>query len=352
MKRIHAALLLALGLGLLSPFARADAIDDLLRQELSVHRVPGAALKIRRDGKTIKTACYGFANLELAVPVTTNGVFEIGSVTKQFTAACILLLQQEGKISIADPIQRYLRETPAAWNGITIRQLLSHTSGIKSYTGLDGFEWRRHLTQAQFIQAIGAQPLDFAAGESWKYSNSGYNLLGYIVENVSGMSYWDFLRAKILNPLGMTASTDRNPSTIITNRAAGYEQTNHLHINRDYDLTDVFSAGAMVSTVEDLARWDAALDTMNLLTDASKLTMWKPQLLNDGRPTKYGFGWFIETVEGHRVVGHGGATSGFSSSIQRFPDDHVTVILLTNTDEMVATTLARKAAMLILKAPK
>lgn len=349
MKRICAVLLLALGLALPPSSVRADAIDDLLRQELAAHRIPGAALKILRHGIPVKTACYGFANLELAVPVFTNTVFEIGSVTKQFTAACILLLQQQGKLSLEDPINRYLPDAPPVWKGITIRHLLSHTSGIKSYTGLDGFEWRRHLTQAQFIERLGALPLEFAAGDSWKYSNSGYNLLGYIVENVSGRNYWDFLRANILQPAGMIATTDRNPRTIIPNRAAGYEQTNHIHINRDYDLTDVFSAGAMVSTIEDLARWNATLDTTNLLTAASKALMWKLQLLNDGKPTKYGLGWFIETVEGHRVIGHGGATSGFSSSIQRFPDDDLTVILLTNTDEMIGTTLARKIAFSVFK---
>ena len=184
--------------------------------------------------------------------------------------------------------------------------------------------------------------MDFAPGDAWKYSNSGYNLLGYIVENVSGTNYWQFLREHILQPLGMNATTDRNPGVIITNRAAGYEQTNHVHINRDYDLTDVFAAGALVSTIGDLARWNAALDSTNLLTAESKALMWKPQLLNDGKPTNYGFGWFVETVEGRHVNGHGGATSGFSASIQRFPDADLTVILLTNTDEMFATSLARQ----------
>jgi D-alanyl-D-alanine carboxypeptidase len=328
--------------------ASADQIDDLLVTEMRTRRIPGAALALIQHGVVVKTACYGLANLELGMPVTTNTVFEIGSITKQFTAACILLLQQQGKLSVEDRIASYLKNTPAAWSNITIRHLLTHTSGIKSYTGLDGFEWRRHLTQDQFIKRLGEQEMEFLPGAAWRYSNSGFNLLGYIVENVSGTNYLQFLRGQLLQPLGMSATTDRNPSVLIPNRAAGYEQTNQIHINRDYDLTDVFSAGALVSTISDLARWNAALDSTNLLSAASKASMWQPQTLNDGKPTRYGFGWFIETIEKHRVIGHGGATSGFSASIQRFQDDQLTVLLLTNTDEMIATSLARQVALLYL----
>jgi len=348
MKSLRAAAPVVLLFALLLLPAEADEVDKLLLKEMAAHRIPGAALKIISQGVEVKTACYGRANLELNVPVTTNTVFEIGSVTKQFTAACILLLQQQGKLSVEDRIASHLKHIPAAWTNITIRHLLTHTSGIKSYTGLDGFEWRRHLTQDQFIKTLGEQTLESAPGDSWKYSNSGFSLLGYVVENVSGTNYWQFLHDQILQPLGMYATTDRNPGVLITNRAAGYAQTNHVYINRDYDLTDVFSAGALVSTIGDLTRWNASLDSTGLLTAESKSLMWTPQPLNDGKPTKYGFGWFVETVDGSRVNGHGGATSGFSASIQRFPDDKLTVILLTNTDEMIATSLARQLARLYL----
>jgi D-alanyl-D-alanine carboxypeptidase len=351
MKFLPVALLPVVCLTGLTQTARADSVDDLIIREMSSHGIPGAALKIIQNGLTVKTACYGFANIELAVPVTTNTVFEIGSMTKQFTATCILLLQQEGKLSVEDRISRYLPHTPPAWTNITIRHLLTHTSGSRSYTGLDGFEWRRHLTQEQFIRALGRQPLDFPPGDSWKYSNSGYNLLGYVVENVSGTNFWQFLQTQVFDPVGMKSSVDRNPSSIITNRAAGYEKTNHYCINRDYDLTDVFAAGALVSNVEDLANWSTALDATNILHADSKSLMWRPQLLKDGRTTNYGFGWFIETVGGRHVIGHGGSTSGFSASIQRFQDENLTVVLLTNTDEMLATSLARKVAMLQLEHP-
>lgn len=329
--------------------ARADQVDDYVRDQMAKRRIPAVVVKVVQAGQDVKTSAYGLANLELGVPVTTNSVFEIGSVTKQFTATCILLLAQDGKLSVDDLIAKHLPRVPETWSNVTIRHLLTHTSGIKSYTGLDGFALTRHLTQTQFIAAIGQRPPEFQPGESWKYSNTGYSLLGHIIENTSGMSYWQFLRERILIPLGMNSTTDRNPSVIITNRVTGYEQTNRLHINRDYDVTDVFSAGAIVSTVGDLAKWNLALETETVLSAASKSTAWSPQKLTSGKVTTYGFGWYVDTAAGRRVIGHGGQTSGFSASVQRFPDDQLFVIVLTNTDESLATSLARSVAAFYFK---
>jgi D-alanyl-D-alanine carboxypeptidase len=337
---------------LLSQAARADRVDQYLKSQMKEHRIPGLALKIIQDGKPIKTAAYGLANKELNVPVQPDTVFEIGSITKQFTAAGILMLAQDGKLSVDDKISKYLQNTPAAWSNVTIRHLLTHTSGIKSYTGLNGFQIWRHLTQAQFIAAIGKQPMEFAPGDSWKYCNTGYNLLGYIIENVSGQNYWDYMTQRIFQPLGMRATTNRLASIVIPNRASGYEQTNHVWINRDTDLTEIFSAGAIASTVGDLAKWNASLDTDRLLTAASKAQMWTPVKLNNGTTKTYGFGWNIVELQGHKNIGHGGSTSGFSASIQRFPDDHLAVIILSNTDEEIATTLAKKIATFYFKKPR
>lgn len=329
--------------------ARADRVDDYVRSEMAKRGIPGVALKIIRDGKTIKTATYGLANLELNAPVKAETVFEIGSITKQFTAAGILLLVQDGKLSVDDRISRHLKDTPASWANITVRHLLTHTSGLKNYTGLDGFQLTKHLTQEQFIKAIGVQPLDFAPGESWKYCNTAFNLLGYIIENVSGKPYWDFMSERIFHPVGMHSTTNRLPGLIITNRADGYEQTNHVHNNRDYDLTDIFAAGATASTIGDLAKWNTALDGEKLLSAHTKETMWTPTKLNSGKATTYGFGWFIDPLEGHKNIGHGGSTSGFSATIQRFPDDKLAIIILSNTDESVATPMAKKLATFYLK---
>lgn len=328
----------------LTPRLRADPVEDYLRAQMSAHRIPGLALTVLRHGERIKTATYGWADLEQEVPVRPETVFEIGSLTKQFTAAGILLLAQEGKLSVDDRISKHLSNPPATWSEITIRHLLTHGSGIKSYTGLSGFELTRHLTQAQFIAALRDLPLEFAPGTAYAYCNSGYSLLGYIIENVSGTNYWSFMRTRIFQPLGMDATTDRLPQTIIPHRAHGYEQTNRVWINRDYDLTDIFAAGAIVSTVGDLARWSVALDGTQLLIAASKTAMWTPGENTKSRQSQYGFGWSLGSLDGHKNIGHGGATSGFSASHQRFPDDDLVVIILTNTDEQIATTLARKVA--------
>ena len=340
-------LILLAVLGLAAP-GRCDAVDDLMADAMRHHPIPGAALAIVRGGQTVKTAAYGMANLERRAPATTQTVFEIGSVTKQFTAAAVLLLAQQAKLAVDDKISRHLKDTPASWSGITIRQLLTHTSGLKNYTGLHGFELARHLTRAQFIAQIAAQPLDFAPGEKWSYCNTGYNLLGWIIENVSGKSYGEFLQQNIFAPLGMTATARRDPGAPLPLRATGY-QTNRAgrFIVRDPDLTDVFSAGALVSTVGDLAKWNAALDTDGLLTPASRAAMWTPVRLNNGTTHPYGFGWFLEPWQGHANIGHSGSTAGFSASLQRFPEAGLTVILLTNSDEFdMATKLAREIAAL------
>ena len=298
-----------------------------------------------QKGRVVKMKGYGMASIEFDVPVTGDTVFEIGSVTKQFTAAGILLLAQEGKLSVDDTIGKHLPDIPGAWANITIRHLLHHTSGIKSYTGLNGFELTKRLTQQQFIARLAPLPLEFEPGAKWKYCNTGYNLLGFIIENVSGKKYLEFLGERIFMPLGMAATTNREPGDIVPNRADGYEKKNGVLINRDYDLTDIFSAGEMISTVGDLARWDAALDGDKLLSAASKAQMWTSGVLNNGSTTGYGFGWRVAPFEGTKNVGHGGSTSGFSASLQRFPDDNVTVIVLCNSgEEGVATSLARSIA--------
>ncbi|MGH7969798.1 MAG: serine hydrolase domain-containing protein, partial [Limisphaerales bacterium] len=328
MQRV-AVICLAFQLLAIAGGAHADEVDDYIRAEMKERQIPGADLAIVQDGRVVKRAEFGLANVELNVRVNTNTVFEIGSLTKQLTAAGILLLSEEGKLDINAPIHQYLKGTPGAWRDITVRHLLTHTSGIKSYTGLDGFELRRHLTQAQFIAAIGALPLEFQPGDSWKYSNTGYSLLGYIIENITGKTYWNFMSARIFGPLQMSSTTNRLPALVLPNRASGYEHTEHVLINRDYDLTDVFSAGSVVSTVGDLLRWNASLDGGTILSPESRKEMWTPAKLNDGKPTRYGFGWRIDTVEGHANIGHGGSTSGFSATLQRFPEDRLAIIILT-----------------------
>jgi len=329
----------------------ADPVDDAVKNVMNAHQIPGLVLQVVQHGQTIKTAAYGQANLEWNIPATSDTVFEIGSITKQFTAACILILMQDGKLSLDDPISRYLTNTPAGWSDITIRHLLTHTSGITNYTGLDGFELSRHLTQAEFIAKIGGQPKLFAAGNRFSYCNTGYNLLGFIVENVSGQPYWDFLTARILQPLGMTSTVKREPGRILARRAAGYDLVEGRLVNRDVNYTDLFSAGEIASTMGDLMKWNVGLDSDKILGPAAKSQWWTPGKLTDGTPTGYGFGWFLTPLDGHRCQAHGGATSGFSAANQRFPDDGLEVVILSNSgEEGVAISVAQAVAKIYLPA--
>jgi len=323
----------------------ADPVDDYLKTQMQQRRIPGVTLAVVRDGKTIKAQGYGLANLELNVPVTQQSVFEIGSITKQFTAAAILMLVEAGKLGLDDKISKHLQGCPAAWSSVTIRHLLTHTSGLKNYTGLSGFEVSRELDAPKFIATLAPHPLDFAPGESFSYCNSGYNLLGYIIEEVSGQSYWQFLSERIFKPLGMITCQSRDLKTVITNRVSGYELEKGILVNRDSDLTDVFAAGAIVSTARDLMKWNAALDTDKVLSRSSRAEMWKPVRLNDGKTYPYGFGWRLNDYRGLQNIGHSGSTSGFCASLQRFPDHKLSVIVLCNLGEQgLATLLARGVA--------
>lgn len=330
--------------------AAADKVDRAIEADLKQHPVPGLAIEVIRHGKCIKRAGYGLANLEWQTRVTPRTVFEIGSITKQFTAAGVLMLVQDGKLSLDDKISAHLTDTPASWKDITVRHLLTHTSGIPNYTPLDGFELTKHLTQSQFVKQIGAYPLEFQPGDKWHYCNSGFNLLAFIIENVSGTNYWTYMSNRVFIPLGMNFTTRRDPPAIVPYRASGYETNDKGgYITRDYDLTDLFGAGAIVSTIDDMAKWNANLDSQTLLTAATEESMWTPVKLNGGKTYEYGFGWFLSPYQGRKNIGHGGSTSGFSASIQRFPDDGLAVIVLTNSNEEgVATRIAKEVASLYL----
>jgi D-alanyl-D-alanine carboxypeptidase len=343
---------------LLAVRVSAGQIESLLQSEMQAHHVVGMTCLVIKNGRSVTRFFAGSANLEWPSRVDADTEFEIGSVSKQFAAASILLLIQDGKLSLDDNITKFFTNAPAAWKDIKVRNLLSHTSGIRNYDGLDGFELRQHLTQAQFIERLAAQPMTFAPGEKWSYCNSGYNLLGYIVENVSGKNYWDFLQERIFTPLQMTHTTRRDPWQVIPHRATGYVFNNGVQTVRDYDITDLFAAGAIVSTIGDLAKWDAALINNTLLKESSRDVWWTPALLNNGNaidnnrhgePGSYGFGWFISTVNGHRNIGHSGITSGFSAANELFPDDRLVIIILSNTDEgTFAGEVANKVARVML----
>jgi CubicO group peptidase (beta-lactamase class C family) len=319
--------------------------DEWLKTEMAKENIPGLSLAVVKDGKPVKVQGYGLANVELNVPVMPETVFEIGSVTKQFTASLILLLAEDGKLTLEDRVQQHLHGLPASWPAITLRHLLTHTSGITNYNSLGGFEVTRRLKANSFIREISKYRLMFKPGEAWSYGNSAFSLLGYVVEKVSGKPYWEVIAERIFRPVGMASSRSRDQGAIITNRASGYEFEGGKVVNRDSDLTDVFSAGAIVSTVPDLMKWVAALEADKVMSRASRDEMWKPVRLNNGSTVAYGLGWRLEDYAGHKQIGHSGSTAGFSASLQRFPDDKLTVIVLCNLGKQgIATKLGRGVA--------
>jgi CubicO group peptidase (beta-lactamase class C family) len=295
------------------------------------HRTPGLSLAIVKNGKTIKTAGYGLANVELNVAASPETVYQSGSVGKQFTAAAVMLLVEDGKIALDDRITKYLADTPESWKDITVRHLLAHTSGIGNLAPTE-INHRLDYTDEELVKKAVAQPLAFAPGERWSYSNTGYILLGIIVKKATGKFYGDFLRERIFAPLKMDAARVISDADIIPNRAAGYhiikgELKNQPYISPSLNRT---ADGTLYLTVGDLAKWDAALYTDKLFKKASLEQMFTPAKLTNGKNHPYGFGWFINDVRGHRLIEHGGGWQGFTAHIARYADDGLTIIVLTN----------------------
>jgi len=317
---------------------------------------PGAAVLVVQDGRPVLRKGYGLANVELSVPVRPEMVFRVGSATKQFTSACILKLVEEGRLRLDDPISKYLPDYPSpAGRSVTIAQLLTHTSGIKSATEMP--TWFPHMredwTVPQLIGFFANEPLEFAPGTRWHYTNSGYILLGAILEKVTGRPYAEIVADWIFQPLGMKDTRYGSETPIIPGRADGYRKTPDGVINAPYlSMTQPFSAGALVSTVDDLARWQAALDRGEILSAESRRRMWTPVVLPDGRPTRYGFGWAVWSYQGHAVVEHGGTIHGFSTANMRLPDDRIYVAVLSNCGGCAdPRTLALTAATTLLDIP-
>ena len=311
----------------------SDAVDDYIKKAMSRQHIPGLSLVVVRDGKVVKAKGYGLASLELGVPASPETVYGLASATKPFVATAILLLVQDGKISLEDKVSKYLNETPEAWKSVTIRHLLSHTSGIKDYSSDLRRAFPHDTSPEKFAQEVMREPLNFAPGEKWAYSNTGYVLLGMVVLKASGKSYDAFLQERVFKPLGMKATRRDSPDEVVPNRAAGYLWAGGGSLrNAEFlkYLTMNQGDGGILSTAPDLAKFDAALSTDRLLSAPSRDVLWTPVKLNDGKTHGYGLGWFLEEVNGHKHVYHAGGSPGANSMISRYPDDRLTVIFLTN----------------------
>ena len=288
------------------------------------------------NGKVAFEKGYGFADEEWNAPNTVQTKFRIASLTKQFTAACILLLQERGKLSVHDPVSRYVPDLPQDWQGITIHQLLTHTSGIPNYPGMPPIENKLNRTGAtprQILEVAATKPLDFKPGSKLQYTNTGYVLLGMVIEKVSGTSYANFLQKEIFTPLGMKDSGYDIVSKILPQRASGYMvEAGHIKNSDFIDISIPFAAGGIYSTVDDMYRWSEALANGKLLSTASINQMFGiyPEALLDGM--HYGYGVVIAERFGRQLYYHGGGVKGFESVIQRYPKEKLCIIVLENLD--------------------
>ncbi len=324
-------------------------VDSVANAAVSEHRTPGVSIAIVRNGRTVLAKGYGFADLENDVAATPQTVYRIGSVTKQFTAAAIMRLKEQGKLSLDDTLQKFFPNYPAQGNRVTVRNLLNHTSGIRSFTSM-GPKWERlerlDMPPDSMLALFAPEPFDFKPGEKWRYDNSGFFLLGMIIEKVSGKTYAQYLQDEFFTPLHLTGSYYCDQAPLIKHRAQGYAPrpggtfTNATPLS----MTQPYAAGSLCSTVTDLATWTTALSSGKVVSPASYMLMTTPDTLNDGKRLTYGFGLSIGTLGGHRQVEHNGGINGFISELHHYPDDSLITVVLTNVEGNVAPALERLVA--------
>lgn len=328
--------------------ATAAAIDELLSKSFKPGD-PGAAAIVVKNGNVILRKGYGMANLELGIPIEPDMIFRIGSITKQFTAVATLMLVDQGKLSLTDEITKFIPDYPTQGHTITVEHLLTHTSGIKSYTGLPEWRplWRKDVSLKEMIDLFKNKPMEFAPGESWNYNNSGYVLLGLIIEKASGQTYQDFIEKNIFAPLGMKQTFYDNTARIIPRRITGYSKSGANWVNSDYlSMSWPHAAGSIISSVDDLAKWDSALYTDKLLKQETLRRAWTPYLLKNGKSVKYGYGWLVTDLAGMSSLEHGGGINGFTTIGVRVPQERIYVAILTNRDSGTGN-LGQQAAALV-----
>jgi CubicO group peptidase (beta-lactamase class C family) len=331
----------------------ADPVDDYVQGEMHRQHIPGISLLVSRDGKIIRAQGYGLSNVELQVPVKPETVFQSGSVGKQFTATAVMMLVEEGKIRLDDPVTTYLKGAPASWSQVTIRELLSHTAGFTDYP--KNFDLRKDYTEAQLLKIVEGVPLAFSPGTKWSYSNLGYLTLGIVIHQVTGEFYGGFLRERIFQPLDMTTTRIISEADIVPNRAAGYRLLKGELKNQEWvsPTMNTTADGSLYFSILDLAKWDAALYTEKVLKRSSLDQMWTVTKLKNGQPNSghYGFGWFILTKDGHRALDHGGSWQGFKTHISRYVDDKLTVVVLANLEQADPEIIADRVAKMYLNQP-
>lgn len=321
-------------------------IDSLLQPKFKPQE-SGAVAMVSKNGTILYKKAFGMANLELEVPMKTNHVFEIGSMTKQFTAISILMLMEQGKLKLEDDITKYIQDYPTHGQHISIHHLLTHTSGIKSYTSIKAFYeiTKNDLTPKELIDFFKNEPIDFNSGEDYKYNNSGYIILGQIIEMVSNKTYEEFIEDNIFHPLEMKASFYGSQKSIIKNKASGYNFKNDQYFNSPYiSFTLPYAAGSLMSTVDDLIKWQNAIKNNLLISESTKQKAFTNYTLSNGEPINYGYGWNIKTIEDIKIYEHGGMIPGFKSMAIYIPSEDVYIVILTNCDCNSPTEITRTIA--------
>jgi D-alanyl-D-alanine carboxypeptidase len=311
----------------------AQRIDQIMAEAYPADQ-PGASVLVKRGDEVVLRKGYGLASLEWGVPDDPVTVFPIGSISKQITAVAILRLVQEGRLSLDDPITKFFPDFPDYFHTITIDHLMTHTSGIKSYSAFPDYKlWKGlDLPRDRIVRRLRDEPLEFNAGEHWAYTDSGFYLLGAILEKVYGKSYAEVIQEQIFDRLGMKNSSCDRPGRIVSRRAEGYLKHGQGFVRASSISPNVsYAAGALLSTVDDLALWSAALNGDSLVRRDLLQRAFTPYRLADGRSTYYGYGWAINEYEGHQFVAHGGRISGYAAHILRVPDADVLVVVLSNS---------------------
>ena len=324
----------------------AAKVDEYIAGHMKVSHFSGSVL-IARDGKVLVSKGYGLANREWEIPNTPQTKFRLGSITKQFTAAAVLLLEERGKLKVEDPICKFFDPCPAAWQPVTVHHLLTHTSGIPSYTGQPEYarSMAHNVSHEQMVARFRDLPLEFPVGDRYRYNNSGYFLLGMIIEKASGQDYAAFLQANIFGPLGMKDTGYDVSTVLLSKRASGYSRRGNTVTNAAYlDMGQPYAAGSLYSTVEDLYVWDQALEARKLLSAASYEKMWTPFKSN------YAYGWALPPGA-RKIIGHGGGINGFNTDISRYPEQKACVIVLSNLESGGAGRVSRDLAAILFGDP-
>lgn len=332
----------------------ASQVDSIANQTLT-NPVAGISIAVAKDGRIALARAYGFANLEHSVPVTPDTPFHICSISKNIAAAVLLQLVEQGKLNLNDDIRKYVQDTPVHGQKVTVAQLLNHTSGIFSLTSLPDADEneRRDLTHEQVLALIRKGRPDFKPGMSWRYNNSGFYLAGMIIERVTHVDYGTYVRQRVFEPLEMTSARLCDAHMVTPRLAAGYQVEHGSLVNAPFMSWKLpFAAGAICATAVDLVKWQEAMDGSKILKPESLALMRRATKLPDGATIDYGYGTRLGLLAGHRVLGHTGSGGGFRTVLENFPDDHLTIAVLINTQAGPALPIATAIARAALRIPK